>query len=63
MAKVTFYHQPDGKIIKETKYSGNVERVYVTKEEMEKYESQRGAFAGLGCLGFVIFFAYIWFTR
>ncbi|MEC2237371.1 hypothetical protein [Bacillus subtilis] len=58
MAKVTFYKQPDGRIIQETKSFGKVERTYVTEEQMNKYESQRNSFAGCGCLVVFIFIFY-----
>lgn len=62
MAKVTFYKQPDGSIIKETKTSGNVVHEYVTEEQMDKYETQRGAFAGVGCLAIFIVLFFFWIS-
>ncbi|MCY8228814.1 phosphatase PAP2 family protein [Bacillus velezensis] len=59
MAKVTFHKQPDGKIIQETKTFGKVERIYVTEEQMKKYEGRRNSFAGCGCLALFLFAFYI----
>jgi hypothetical protein len=60
MAKVTFYKQPDGSIIKETKQYGKVEREYVSEEKMDDYETARNAFAGIGCLAvFILIFLFI----
>lgn len=60
MAKVTFYKDEYGNIIQETKQFGKVERVYVTAEQMDKYETQRNAFAGIGCLGMAFVFIMFW---
>lgn len=61
MAKITFYKDEHGRIIQETKQYGKVERIYVTEEQMDKYETSRNAFAGLGCLVtfIVLFYFYV----